>query len=421
MLLNYLKIVLKTLLQKKFFSALNLFGISTTVMIIMVAALVFDNHTAPRAPEVYLDKMLFVQRVKTTHGDDWITLNGVGLKLIDEYLKKIEPKPLMSASTTEVFELYASGRLQRKKMILTEPSFWSIYQFSFQEGRPFNLSEFSQHEPVIVISRMLRDHFFGSKAAIGQTITIRTKEYRVIGIVDNVPANCSHTYADAWIPYTAGAFDFVGSDDLDGGFSLDILPVNGQSSESIKMAMAESIRRLNIGLHSSDTKVYISGPENSMELFARGYADHTVFGGLTDYLVKWVAALLLFMMLPSVNLMSLNITRIRERASEMAVRKAFGASRMRLFGQLLTENIILTLVGGIIGLVLSVVVIHVFSYQLLGVDVDQGKVALGIQINYYVFGFALITCLVFGLLSGVLPALRMSKLNPAEVLKGGSK
>ncbi|HAQ64743.1 MAG TPA: hypothetical protein DCR43_02650 [Bacteroidales bacterium] len=421
MLRNYLKIVLKTLLHKKFFSALNLFGISTTVMIIMVAALVFDNHTAPRVPEVYLDKMLFVERVKTTHGDDWITLNGVGIKLIDEYLKKIEPRPLMCASTSEVFELYASGKLQRKKMIHTEPSFWSIYRFTFQEGRPFNVSEFTQHEPVVVISRMLRDHFFGNNVALGQTITIRAKEYRVIGVVDDVPANCSHTYADAWIPYSAGAFDFQDSGDLDGGFSLDILPVKGQSSESIKMAMAESIRRLNTELRSSGKMVIISGPENSMELFARGYADHTSFGGLTDYLVKWIGALLLFMLLPSINLMSLNITRIRERASEMAVRKAFGASRKRLFGQLLAENVILTMVGGVIGLILSIVVIHVFSYQLLGVEADQGNVVLGIQVNYYVFGFALITCLVFGLLSGVLPALRMSKLNPAEVLKGGSK
>ena len=68
------------------------------------------------------------------------------------------------------------------------------------------------------------------------------------------------------------------------------------------------------------------------------------FKGVTQFYVKWVSFILPFLLLPSVNLMSLNITRIRERATEIAVRKAFGASRGALIKQLLIENIILTVI-----------------------------------------------------------------------------
>ena len=62
---------------------------------------------------------------------------------------------------------------------------------------------------------------------------------------------------------------------------------------------------------------------------------------------------LLFMLLPTVNLININISRIMERASEIGVRKAFGAPARTLVGQFIVENIILTLVGGLVGFVLS--------------------------------------------------------------------
>ena len=420
MLKNYLKIVFKTLMQKKFFSALNLFGISTTVMIIMIAALIFDNQTAPKPPEVNLDRMLFITRVKTEY-ENGMSLNALSLKLINKYLKTFKTGALTCTSTEGDFELFTSGRLLRKKIIYTDYPFWSIYQFDFLEGRPFNRSEFDQKESIIVISESLRKQIFKNGPAIGKTITLRMKDFRVVGVVKDVSVTCSHTFADAWAPYTVAPGEAEYTDSWGGGFNLSILPLQKADQQKIIAEIQEIMRKLNVQLRPEKTKIFISGPETSMELYARGYSDHTKFGGLGNYMAKWIGVLLLFMLLPSINLMSLNITRIRERASEIAVRKAFGASRRRLFNQLLAENIILTLTGGLLGLVMAVGVMHLFTYQLLGIESNLGNVPIKIIVNYYIFGLALLTCFVFGILSGVLPALKMSKMNPAEVLKGGSK
>ncbi|HSB16442.1 MAG TPA: FtsX-like permease family protein, partial [Bryobacteraceae bacterium] len=135
----------------------------------------------------------------------------------------------------------------------------------------------------------------------------------------------------------------------------------------------------------------------------------------TSRLVLWLLFYaLLFMLLPTVNLININVSRILERASEIGVRKTFGASSLTLVGQFVMENVLLTLIGGLIGFVLSAVVL-------------RGITAAGIlayaqfQVNYRVFLIGMLMTLFFGLFSGVYPAWRMSRLHPVEALRGASR
>src|SRR6201986_188074 len=118
----------------------------------------------------------------------------------------------------------------------------------------------------------------------------------------------------------------------------------------------------------------------------------------------------LFMLLPTLNLVNINVTRIMERSSEIGVRKAFGASSRTLVYQFIVENIILTLLGGIIGVVFSVVVLYIINSANLIAN-------LTLTVNFTVLFIGLLVCLIFGLISGVYPAWRMSKLNVVACFK----
>ena len=99
-----------------------------------------------------------------------------------------------------------------------------------------------------------------------------------------------------------------------------------------------------------------------------------------------------------------------ERASEIGVRKAFGASSRTLAVQFIIENIILTFLGGVIGVVLSLIIIRVFNSTDLVPNLE-------LSMNFTVLFIGIITCLVFGLMSGAYPAWRMSKMNVVNALK----
>jgi putative ABC transport system permease protein len=121
----------------------------------------------------------------------------------------------------------------------------------------------------------------------------------------------------------------------------------------------------------------------------------------------------LFMLLPALNLVNINVSRIMERASEIGIRKAFGASAGTLTVQFVIENVILTIIGGGVALVLSSLVIAYLNRTGVGPIPN-----LSLTINWTVLGVALGLSLFFGLMSGVIPAFRMAKLPVAEALKG---
>jgi putative ABC transport system permease protein len=114
--------------------------------------------------------------------------------------------------------------------------------------------------------------------------------------------------------------------------------------------------------------------------------------------------------LPAINLVNLNVSRIMERASEIGIRKAFGAPTTTLASQFIIENIFITLIGGLLALVLTFGIIQLINKSGMIPHAD-------LTINFSVFSVSILVCLVFGLLSGVVPALRMSKLKVVEALK----
>jgi putative ABC transport system permease protein len=123
---------------------------------------------------------------------------------------------------------------------------------------------------------------------------------------------------------------------------------------------------------------------------------------------------LLFMLLPAINLVNMNISRIFERVSEIGVRKAFGASTGHLVGQFIVENIVLALVGGAIGFLLSLWALHLINASGWIPNAD-------FRMNPRIFLYGLGLAVFFGVLSGAYPAWRMARLDPIEALRGGSR
>jgi len=154
--------------------------------------------------------------------------------------------------------------------------------------------------------------------------------------------------------------------------------------------------------------------DSKLDTVARVFTQSRALDAGSDKLVLGIAVLmLLFMLLPALNLVNLNMGRIMERATEIGVRKAFGARNGQLAAQLVLENVLLCLAGGALALPLA-------GLALWWVEAISPFKYLQVNLNFAVFGWGLLITIIFGVLSGVLPAWKMARLDPVHALKGAA-
>ena len=411
MLAHYLKIAIKVLARRKFFAAVSLFGIAFTLVVLMVATAILDHLFAPVSPEVHQGRTLIVARAMMRGGrSTW--RSDPGYLLLDRCARNLPDVERLSISTSPrtVYSYVGGSRIQ-SVLRRTDADFWRILQFEFREGAAFTGDDVAQAQFVAVVNESTRAKFFGAGPAVGRTFEIDGQRFRVAGVVADVSRLRHVAFADVWVPTTTAKTDAYKTQMM-GGFLGMALMAEGASKAAIQEEFASRLKRVEL----PDPKIWKSlhAPiETTFEQYAR-----TTFGVDEDQASPagrlWIAMLgaaLLFMLLPAVNLVNLNVSRILERASEIGVRKSFGAPTRSLVAQFVVENLVLTLVGALVAFVLAQAALSALT--------ASGLIAYAhLRMNYRVFLIGLALAGAFGLLSGVYPAWRMSRLNPVQALKG---
>mgnify|MGYP002138284482 FL=1 len=130
---------------------------------------------------------------------------------------------------------------------------------------------------------------------------------------------------------------------------------------------------------------------------------------------------LIFLLVPAVNLTGLTSSRMRKRISELGVRKAFGANRSTLINQVLIENLLLTFIGGIFGLLISYSLILGLKGLLLGpsyyTDMSVNvTLAPEMLINAPVFAYAFTVCIILNLFSAFVPVWKATRVSIVEAI-----
>ena len=133
------------------------------------------------------------------------------------------------------------------------------------------------------------------------------------------------------------------------------------------------------------------------------------------YLIQGILVILFLLLLPALNLTGITMNNIRKRSSEIGIRKAFGATRGTLMKQVLTENLFITAIGALAGLLLSFIFIHFSRNFLLTSDT---LLTINMLLRPANFIAAVIFCLLMNLLSAGIPAWRMSLKPIVNSLSG---
>ncbi len=417
MLKNYLKIAFKVLLRRKFFTFISLFAISFTLVALVVAAAFFDHIFGVHAPETRQERTLGVFFLEMKSPDNSSTWNGAaGYGFVDKHVRTLPNVERVAVlSEPEIVHSYKQGEKIQSYLKRTDGEYWRVLDFNFVEGGPFTVDDDRNANSVAVINEATRERFFGAEPAVGKTIEADGQTFRVVGVVANVPFLRQVPFSDIWVPIGTIKNDSY-KREIMGNFIALILARSRADFPAIQTEFQAQLARVEFPDPAEWNKLR-GTPETFFDSMAR-----EMFGGKDDYAGShgaklWgaiILAVLLFMLLPTINLININVSRIMERASEIGVRKAFGASSWTLVGQFVIENVLLTLIGGAIGFVLAI-------FALQAISQSEWFPYADFQMNYRIFLYGLGLAVFFGLMSGVYPAWKMSRLHPVEAIKGGRR
>lgn len=414
MLTNYIKIAWKVLLRHPFYTFITLFGISLTLTVLMVLTSFIDHLIGSHYPETKRDRTVYVETMQMTSPDGNSTTNGpMSYPFLTKFAKTLKtPERVTIYSDSRGSNVYAGSQKIKLNVKFTDSDFWTVTEFQFLEGKPYNDRNIANGDYVAVITDGFKKQYFAddSGPVVGKSVEVETIRYRIIGVVRGSPVTRLFTHADVYFPYTAPKSNYQ-TGGLRGSYSAMLLARNQDDIAAVRDEFQERIRRLPTpGEAYGFTYGKIDVRSESYVQFFLGIltghnaARTAAFYGAVGFL------LLMLMGLPAINLVNLNVSRIIERASEIGIRKAFGAPVRTLLGQFIVENIFITFLGGAIALVLTNIVIRLIN--------NSGWIAYAdLTINATVFIVSVLVCLLFGLLSGVAPALRMSKLSIVDALK----
>jgi putative ABC transport system permease protein len=227
-------------------------------------------------------------------------------------------------------------------------------------------------------------------------------------VVKDVPITSLHVYSEIYLPYTVAKSDVTKDKSLLGNYTAILLARSKNDLQNMKDEYQQMASKIPLP-DKEFNRLYTYADNYLVSMVRNIFGDSQGSGMKTFYLIISIV-LFLFLLLPTLNLVNINISRIMERSSEIGIRKAFGASSHTLVLQFIVENIILTFFGGLIGIVISVIILNIINGSEL---IPNAHLA----VNMAVLAYCMLACLVFGFISGVYPAWRMSRMQVVHALK----
>jgi putative ABC transport system permease protein len=303
----------------------------------------------------------------------------------------------VSPESTGRYQIVAGGNNTNTTVIGSEPVYPQVHNLTFSEGNFFSAAQVTAYAKVAVIGpNVVTDLFTTGADPVGQTITINQIPFTVIGITVSVGGN-SFTSPDnnIYIPLsTAQQF-------LTGSQYVSSIAVQAQS-QSAMTSVQQQITTLLLTRHG------ISNPANadfSVINQATIVATASSVTGVFTTLLASVAGISL--LVGGIGIMNMMLTTVTERTREIGLRKAIGAQRGDISTQFLVEAVMLTFLGGAIGVVLGwLASLAVSHFAAIATQVSMGSVFLAFGVSAGI-----------GIIFGYYPATRAAKLNPIEALR----
>jgi putative ABC transport system permease protein len=420
---NYLILAFRNIIKRKLYSIINIVGLAVGLAVVILISLFLSDELSydkfhKDANNIYrIAWMSGDPQTRTPH-----PMAQAMVRDFPEIEKAVSLTPLWGPGlTVRTFSIKVAGKPtwhEEKSILGVDSTFFDVFSFNLIKG---NKATILRNVGGVLISQRMAEKYFQDEDPIGRQLALDTEEQLLMveGVFENVPDN-SHFHFDFLISYvTLKAFE-------------------REESEFYKWADFGHFNYIQLSDKSDPTIL-----ESKLMNWAGGYLDwneqdikelkaaNNHFGlqpikdihlksslrwelesnGNIEYIYIMSAAAIFILLIAIFNFMNLSIAKSMERASEVGIRKSFGAERTQLYFQFLGESILLSIFALIVAGVLVEAILPSFNFY------TSKNLVLSIS-DPVIFTILLGGTVLVGILAGVFPAAYLSGMKPALILKG---
>lgn len=427
--------------QNPFYSLITIIGTTVTIAFVMVVVMIYEFRTANIAPESYRSRLMYTDTGLNMKKDGSNVYDGMGRTAYEALfvdLPGVDDITWYAALKKTVCSLPATSERYNFRTKNVAANWFSFFDYEFIAGRPFTQSEYDlgrsafqesedefrntkavnnvNYRSVVISEKVARQLFGSAEEAIGKHFLIDFSSSVVVGVFKDVSAIFQTAYAEIFQPYTLtneeGKHRYRQTNGLHGN-RLAIIKLSSKTNpEAIRLEVERREQLLN-----GQQTVYQFRMQN---LYT--HEEYTFFrDNALNVRLTYVLLVLVLLGVPAIGISGLMNAQIQGRLSEIAIRKAYGASNVSIIRHFFAEGLVNTLLGGILGFFLSCVLSWLGKIWLFGNgNADFPAIFVDSELLFRpdLFIIVLLVCLVFNLLSVLFPIGMAVRKNIIETLKG---
>ena len=403
-MLNDLRYAIRSFIRNPSFTLVAIIalavGIGTnTATFSLVSAIIFRP-----LPYENADRLVWIWGENNKLGINQGYLSSADIYDFQQHSSQLE---CVAGWTTLPINLVEENNSERLEGILVSPGFFNCLGVSIKVGRDFRAQEIEegQNNVVIISDNLWRRRFGSNPNVIGKRINLDRNDVKTFEIVGVAPSEVQFpSRTDVWMP------------------DVEITASEGRGGHDLR-AVARLKRGVTMRQAESELNVFAANLEQQYPESNEGWrvsvtsVRDLVLG--TPYKALWLllAAVSCVLLIACANVASLQLARSNSRRQEIVLRAALGASRYRIVKQQLVESLLLSFIGGTLGLVLSWWAI----YGLRAIGPDTISRLSEATVNWWVIGYTALIIVIVGVTSGLIPALQSSRLDLNGALREGAR
>ena len=412
----YIRQSWQIILKDKRYSLIYITGVALSMALVTVFLMVLTMLLGDIYPERHRGRILVMDRVLYANPSEGSV--NTSISSAPELVRFIKESHIEGADAVSVMKKMSDNIpvMVRDKAVLyadaryVDGDFWKVFDFDFISGGPFGHGNVEGLE--VVISSTLAQKCFGTEEAVGRVLTVRGRPVTVCGVVRDVSAMAMTTDAEIWLTM-----------DMSEPKLAECVLFSAVSRRHVKDVQA-AVRAVLEQYNDLQT-------DESMRILPDDMLPESIqkrqTGSLGQFISNISLIVVIILLIPAVNLCGMVSSSLRERLSEFGVRKSYGAPFRAMSVQIFSENLLLTLIGGVLGYLISFALFDSISFYFSEtvIGFGAGGAAKDVDLVYPVEPFfrpgiyllILAAVLLLNTFSSVQPVFRVLRRDSVSLLR----